>query len=126
MAEYTYITEIVAPTSAAPGETVEVIVRIKNTYTWAIDIMAGGALEHGVSPWPTINFPVNQATVGAGLVHSFLGYFTMPDADVNVHAYSYYWSPEGWVWDDEAVLTVWRAAQVPEVSQFAIASYSKV
>ena len=104
MAQYADIVEIVAPGSAGAGERVDITVKIKNTYTGAIGIMVGGALEYGVSPWPQITYPSNWANVNAGATKSFSGYFTMPyyppGKVITIHAYSY-WYGTGWHFDDE-------------------------
>jgi len=99
---YTEITEIVAPSSAVPGSRVDITVKIKNNYSSTIGVLVGGALEYGVTPWPTITFPTNSANVAAGATKSFSGYFTMPNAAVMIHAYSYYYGDDGyWYFDDE-------------------------
>lgn len=99
---YTEIVEIVAPSSAVAGQRVDIEVRIKNTYSAAIGVMAGGALEYGITPWPTIDYPDYQANVAAGATHTFYGHFTMPDNDVTIHAYSYWYGSDGaWHFDDE-------------------------
>ena len=127
MAQYADIIEIIAPAEASSGSRVDITVRIKNTYSSAIGIMAGGALEYGVSPWPGISFPENSANVGPGNTHSFNGYFTMPSKKVTIHAYSYWYGADGyWYFDDEMTKTV-NLAQIPE-SEFGsieIVSYQR-
>ena len=123
---YAEIIEIVAPSSAVAGETVDIEVKIKNTYSAIIGIMAGGALEYGETPWPAIDFPDNNANVAAGATHSFYGHFTMPDSDVKIHAYSYYYASDGmWYWDDEETKRVSVAELVAEFSQFEITDYKR-
>jgi len=102
VAQYAEIVEIAAPSRAAAGSRVDITVRIKNIYSSAVGIMAGGALEYGVTPWPGIDFPDNIANVSAGSTHSFYGSFIMPNSDVTIHAYSYYYGTDGyWHFDDE-------------------------
>lgn len=104
---YTDIISITAPSTATPGETVSITVTIKNTYSSAIGIMVGGALEYGVTPWPTINFPTYWANVNAGQTKSFTGSFTMPASAVTIHAYSYYYGVDSaWHFDDELTKNV--------------------
>ncbi len=127
MAQYADIIEIVAPTEAAVGSRVDITVRVKNLYSSTIGIMVGGALEHGVTPWPGITFPTNWANVPSGAAQSFSGYFTMPDTRVTVHAYSYYYAEGSWHFDDEMTKVVDLAEAVP--SQFGsieIVNYAKV
>jgi len=127
VAQYADIIEIVAPSQAAPGDLVNITVRIKNLYSAPIGIMVGGALEYGVSPWPGITFPTNSANVDAGATYSFNGYFYMPDKAVTVHAYSYWYGADGyWYFDDEMTKAVNLAALTPQVSEFKIADFYKV
>jgi len=107
LAQYADITGITAPSEATRGSRVDIKVKIKNTYSAAIGIMVGGALEYGVSPWPGITFPSNSANVNAGATYSFSGYFTMPDKRVTIHAYSYWYGADGaWHFDDEMTKAV--------------------
>ncbi len=127
MAQYAQIVEIVAPSQAVPGERVDITVRIKNTYSAAIGIMVGGALEYGVSPWPGISFAENSANVNGGATYSFNGYFMMPDKAVTIHAYSYWYGADGaWHFDDEKTKSVNLATLTPQVSEFKIADFTRV
>jgi len=127
LAQYADIVEIVAPAEAAQGSRVDITVRIKNTYSSAIGIMVGGALEYGVSPWPGISFSAPSANVSGGVTYSFSGYFTMPDKKVTIHAYSYYYGADGsWHFDDEMTRAVDLAQEIE--SQFGsieIVSYAR-
>jgi hypothetical protein len=127
VAQYADIIEIVAPAEAAQGSRVDITVRVKNTYSAAIGVMVGGALEFGVSPWPDISFPAPSANVAGGDTYSFSGYFTMPDKKVTIHAYSYWYGTDGsWYFDDEMIKIV-NLVSVPE-SQFGsieITSYER-
>ena len=117
---YTDIVGIDAPSSAAPGAVVSITVRVKNTYSSLIGIMVGGALEYGVSPWPTINFPDPTKNVNAGATESFLGNFVMPNKDVIIHAYSYYYTTEGWYFDDERTIKVTVGVEQPVFSNLSV------
>ena len=127
MAQYADIIEIVAPTQAAPGDLVNITVRIKNLYSAPIGIMVGGALEYGVTPWSGIDFPENSANVDGGTTYSFSGSFVMPDKGVTIHAYSYWYGADGyWHFDDEMTKVVNLAALTPQVSEFRVADFYKV
>ena len=127
MAQYADIVEIIAPAEALNGSRVDITVRIKNTYSAAIGIMVGGALEYGVSPWPGITFPENSANVNGGATHSFSGYFTMPNKAVTIHAYSYWYGADGaWHFDDEKTKSVSLATLSPQISEFKIADFTRV
>ena len=127
MALYADIIEIVAPSQAIAGSKVDITVKIKNTYSAVISIMAGGALEYGVTPWPGIDFPDNWANVDAGATKAFIGSFTMPNSKATIHAYSYWYGSDGsWHFDDELTKVVNLAALTPQVSEFQISDFYKV
>lgn len=118
---YTDIVGVDAPSSAAPGTVVSITVRIKNTYSSIIGIMVGGALEYGVSPRPTISFPDSIKNVDAGATESFLGSFVMPNKDVVIHAYSYYYGSDGlWYFDDELTIKVSVGIEQPVFSNLSV------
>jgi hypothetical protein len=126
MAQYADIVGITAPGQAAPGSRVDITVRIKNLYSSPIGIMAGGALEYGVTPWPTITYPNNSDNVDGGATKSFSGYFTMPDSDVRIHAYSYYYGTDGyWHFDDEEEKDINVGVQESEYGSIEIISYER-
>jgi len=124
---YTEITVVEAPASASAGSLVQVRVSIKNKTSSTIGIMVGGALEYGVSPWPTISFPIYWANFPAGQSYYFDGTFTMPAHAVVIHAYSYYYgSDSSWHFDDEKTKSV-GLSQVEEAQfQSLSVSYAKV
>lgn len=117
---YTEITGIDAPSIAAPEAVVSITVRIKNTYYSAIGMMVGGALEYGVSPWPSINFPDSIKNPDAGVIESFLGSFVMPDKDVNIYVYSYYYTKPGWNFDDSLTRKVTVGVEQPVFSNLSV------
>jgi len=127
MAQVAEITEIVAPSEAVAGSTVTIRVTIKNLASVEAGIMVGGALEYGPIPWPGITFPNSWANVPAGQTQSFSGYFTMPNSDVTIHAYSYWYGEDGaWHFDDEKTKNVSLTELAPEVTQFEISDYAKM
>jgi hypothetical protein len=127
VAQYAQIVEIVAPSQALAGERVDITIRIKNTYSAAIGIMVGGALEYGVTPWPGISFSENSTNVNSGATHSFSGYFTMPNKAVTIHAYSYWYGADGaWHFDDEKTKYMSLATLTPQISEFKIADFTRV
>ena len=127
MAQYADIVGITAPFEAMQGSRVDITVKIRNLYSTTIGIMAGGALEYGVSPWPGISFPEPSANIAGGATRSFNGYFTMPDKKITIHAYSYYYGSDGyWHFDDEMTRSV-DLAQIPEsdFGSIEIVSYQR-
>ena len=127
MAQYADIVEIVAPAQAAPGDRVDITVRVRNTYSDPIAIMVNGALEYGASPWPGIDLPENSANVDGGATYSFGGSFIMPGGRVTIHAYSYWYGSDGyWYFDDEMTKVFNLMSLSPQVSEFKIADFYRV
>lgn len=127
MAQYADIVKIEAPSEAVAESRVDIGVHIKNLHSATIGIMVGGALKYGETPWPIITFPNDSADFPPGETYYFDGHFTMPDSDVTIHAYSYWYGSDGmWHFDDEMTRDVSLAELVPELSQFAITDYSVV
>ena len=105
--QYVEVISIVAPNEAVAGGIVDVTVTIRNISSYELSAMVGACLEYGVSPWPEVTFPYNSVTLNPGESHSFNGPFTMPDKDVTIHAYSYWYGTDGyWHFDDEKTRSV--------------------
>ncbi len=96
MGVYTDI-DIVAPSSALAGETVSVIVKIKNIWTASVHVAAIGIYdtEERFIDWLDYWIP-------AGETHSFSGSFIMPDRGVTIYAYSYFEAEDGYWYSDDA------------------------
>ncbi|MBA7696335.1 hypothetical protein ES703_104982 [subsurface metagenome] len=96
---YTDIREIVAPSSAAPGETVPVTVKVKNIngywdhYIWLIVVFYDiyGEMQSVIS---------EMVIIGSLETHSFSGSFTMPSCDTIIDAFTYYPEYQEWIFDD--------------------------
>ena len=122
---YNEITVVEAPASASAGSLVQVRVSIKNKTSSTIGIMVGGALEYGVSPWPTISFPTYWANFPAGQSYYFDGTFTMPAYAVVIHAYSYYYGSDNlWHFDDEKTKSVGLSQEEAQFQSLSV-SYAK-
>jgi hypothetical protein len=94
---YTDIVSIDAPSSAEAGETVNVTVKIKNTYSSTISVacIAVRDTEDRFIDWEYYNIP-------AGSTHSFTGSFIMPSSSCTIHVYSYWYGADSvWHSDDE-------------------------
>lgn len=128
MAQYAAIVEIVAPSQAAPGDQVNITVRIKNLYSDVISILVAGVLEYGGALQPGITFTEYSANVDGGATYSFNGSFIMPDSAVTIHAYSYWYGSDGyWHPDDELTRSVGKSSvSQPVISEFKIADFAKV
>jgi len=132
MAQVAEIIEIVAPSEAVAGITVTIRVTIKNIASVEAGIMVGGALEYGPTPWPSITFPNDWANFPPGESYYFEGYFTMPDSDVTIHAYSYWYGRlpgetwDSWHFDNEKTKDVKLTELASDVTQFEISDYVKM
>ncbi len=98
---YTEIVEIIVPSQAVSGETVNIEVRVKNLHTGPSNITVTGSVN-GL----TLHFGSVYHTVPAGSIQSFYDAFIMPDRSVRVYAWSWYWGDNDWQvvgeGDDEA------------------------
>ena len=102
---YTDIIDIIAPAEAAYGEEVSVEVRVKNLHTSPIYI-GTTARYNGVDIFPTEDY----ASVDPGATHSFYFNFIMPNNDVELHVWSFYWTVEEWYQDDSGIAYIALAA----------------
>lgn len=120
------------------GATIYANLTIRNIYSVTAGIMAGGALEYGVSPWPSLSFSPGSVNLTPGGTYTFSTSFTVPylppGAVIKVYGYSYWYGDAGegynsWHWDDEVVksFTI-EAAPEPEptFSDFGVKAFSKV
>ncbi|MBA7608172.1 hypothetical protein ES703_15347 [subsurface metagenome] len=97
--KYTDIVDIVAPDSAAPGETVPVTVKVKNIngywdhFIWLIVVFYDiyGEMQAFIS---------EMVIIGSLETHSFSGSFTMPSCDTIIDAFTYYPEYDEWIFDD--------------------------
>jgi len=119
---YTDIISIVAPSSAKYGDVVSITVQVKNLASYAIYVAATGRYD-GVD----IAFSPDYASVGAGAPYSFTASFTMPNKNIKLEAWSFYWAETLWYQDDyEYVNIALAAAPQPEFASFGITDYSKL
>ncbi len=101
---YTQV-EIVAPDSAAAGETVPVTIKVTNTWTYQFAVYVEALYD---SEW---GFDTEDRWIYPGETLSFSGSFTMPNRDITIHARSYVLDgelglPEGWHRDAEGKKSV--------------------
>ena len=119
---YSDIVEIVAPASAIAGSTVNVAVKIKNSWPDNLHVYCVAVLD---SEERFINW--REAWVGPAETRSFYGAFVMPEKEVRINAYSYFEGDDGYLYlDDSKSKDVRLAELAPQVSQFSIVDYVKV
>ena len=123
MGQYSDIVEINVPSSAVPGSTVNVEVRIKNLCSYAINLTATKGRIDGT----VLRFGSVHRVVSAGQTASWYDSFTMPDDDVLVSVESWYEGSDGiWRSDDYAEKEI-GLYSVPssEFGSIAITSYER-
>ena len=119
---WTDIVDIIAPASAAYGDRVNVEVKIRNLATFGIYIAPTGRYN-GVD----LAFSPEYAAVGAGETHSFTTWFTMPNHDVRVYVWSFYWVEPDWYQDDYGYVDIaLEAVPEPQFRGFGVTEYVTV
>ncbi|MBA7594271.1 hypothetical protein ES703_01210 [subsurface metagenome] len=106
---YTDITAIYGPAEAAYGDLVSVEVRVRNLSGSPIYISTMGRYDG-------IDFALNPeyASVEAGLTQSFTYSFYMPNNDVRLDVWTFYWTGTEWYQDDHEYVAI-ALAVPPEV-----------
>jgi len=93
---YTEITQITAPPSATAGQSVTIEATVKNLHTANIYIAVTGLYDTA-----ELRFTPEYAIVEPGANHTFRVSFTMPNHNVEVWAFSHYWTGTDWYQDDQ-------------------------
>ncbi|MBA7701881.1 hypothetical protein ES703_110628 [subsurface metagenome] len=92
---YTDIVSIIAPSEAAPGQTVDLQVKVKNLADYNIYISTSAKYDDTI-----FYLSPEYASVDAYATYTFYGSFTMPNKSVRVYVWSYYWTGSEWYLDD--------------------------
>ncbi|MBA7634817.1 hypothetical protein ES703_42415 [subsurface metagenome] len=117
---YTDIVTIYGPAEALAGEQVTIQVVVKNLYSIAIYIAVTGRYD-GVD----ITFSPSYATVDAGETYTFTASFSMPNKDIRLDAWSFYWAEPTWYEDDHEYVGIsLKAIPAPEFAGFRITEYT--
>ena len=101
MAVYAQITNLSVPSKASPGSRVDVVIGIKNLASIPISIMAECKFIAGGQMEDIIFDTQDWMDVNPGWVGEFRGHFTMPNASVIVRSFAYYYTVDGWYFDDQ-------------------------
>lgn len=104
---YTEVIDILAPSEAEAGDEVTIVAAVKNIGAYTFYIHVGGRYDG-----TEFEFSPHSAAVDANGVYSFSGSFIMPNHDVRVHFWSYYWTGSEWVPDDYDYVDVRLAVPV--------------
>ncbi len=104
------IVELIAPSTAVPGDLVSVKVRIKNVFHDWLWMSVFGHFD-GID----LYFSPEDTEVGEGETVSFTSSFTMPDRGTNLNIWSFYSDGVQWIEDDFATSKI-RLSIVGNVS----------
>jgi hypothetical protein len=118
------IVRVEAPSSANIGDTVIVDVSVKN-----LGLAPGGynyAAVTGVFDSSSLSWQFDYLYVAPQETVVFRGWFTMPSKTVTVTVSSWYWDGSQWVKDEEQSVSIALTELVSQVSELAVASFSKV
>ena len=107
---WTDIISITAPVEAAYGDLVDVEVRVRNTYDLRYFYLAVNGRYNGVD----ISFSPESIYASPGGTYTFTTSFTMPNKDVRIDIWSWYWWEGEWYDDDYGYVNV-ALTVVPEV-----------
>ena len=117
---YTDIVAVYGPSEAAYGDQVTIQVDIKNLADYGIYIAATGRYNG-----TDIYFSPDYAGVDPGATYSFTVSFTMPNKDITLDVWSYYWDGSQWYQDDHQAVSIKLKVLTPQFSGFGISDYSK-
>ncbi len=116
------IVSIDAPINAVPGDTVIVDVSVQNNSSQDMYLSVTGVFDSTNLSWQ-----FDYLLVSAGQTVIFRGTFTMPNSDVRLTIWSWYWDTAlGWILDMTNYVDIALAALVPTISEFQILDYVKV
>ncbi len=104
---WTDIVSIIYPLSATLGELVHVNVTVKNISASSIYITAGARYDNS-----ELRFSPEFVLVAPGARYTFLSSFSMPNENVQVSIWSFYWDGAQWFEDDFEVVAI-ALADVP-------------
>jgi len=118
--KYTDITELTAPSSAAPGSKVSITVKVFNKTDKFYIAVTGGYNGAGFSFSPDYVMSVYGST------YTFTGSFTMPATKVRVLINSWVWDGTKWIVDDYMYKDIAvTAIAEPSFRNFKVLDYSK-
>jgi len=119
---YTDIISISGPSEVAEGEWVNLDVAVKNTWTSSFYITITGSYD-GTDIYPSIDY----LTIQPGETLHFYFAFKMPNRDIRVDFWSWFWATDDWYQDDSQAVTVkLKQPQSPEFASFGITEYNKI
>lgn len=116
---YSDIISISGPSEVAAGSTVNLDVAVKNIWTSAYSITITGRYD-GVGINPSIDY----LTIQPGETLHFYFAFTMPNNDIRVDFWSWFWSANTWYEDDHDYVSIKLPAAASEFRNIIVSSVS--
>jgi len=108
MAKYAEIESVEVPLSAAPGSTVQITAKVRNTYSTPIGIRITGYIT-GVGGFSTTIYQQYSSgeNIDAFITKSFLESFIMPTVAVEIHTFTWWYGADNqWHYDDYLMKTI--------------------
>ncbi|MDD4986100.1 MAG: hypothetical protein PHQ43_10005 [Dehalococcoidales bacterium] len=106
---------------ATPGDTVVVAVRLKNIGNEGFSLSLTGTQD-------SVQLSFSPASAWANSLQTiyFQASFTMPNKDVLVKAYGWWWNGSQWINDSQGEKSLLRSAATSEFNNFQIMQYQKL
>lgn len=117
---YTDIVAIYGPAEALSGEQVNIQVVVSNLAAYSISIAVTGR-QDGVD----VAFTPDYGAVDPAGTYTFTASFTMPNKDITLDIWSWYWTGTEWYQDDHKAVSIKLKVLTPQFSGFGISDYSK-
>lgn len=118
---FTAITAVRAPSQAPAGQQVTMEVDIVNIVDSGL-YLAATAQDAGVS----FSVSPGYAWVDSWAKYTFVITFAMPNRNLRVNIYSWWWDGSTWVVDDSGYVDIALGAVTPQFRGFGLKDYSKV
>jgi len=115
------IVKVDAPVSVLPGDYAIVDVTVKNISGSDKDIAITGVFDSS-----NITEQFNDLILSPSQVVVFRGWFIMPNDNVRLTIWSWYWNGTSWVHDATNYVDISLATLVPTISEFLIQDFVKV
>ena len=117
---YTKIVGIYGPSEAGAGETVNIDVAVKNTWTGSFYVTVTGRYD-GANITPSVDY----LNIGPGKTVHFYFDFTMPNKDITLDVWSFFWAEPKWIEDDHMTVDIDLATLEPAFRGFGVTDYSQ-
>ena len=118
---YTDIVAIYGPAEAVYGDQVNIQVVVRNLASYGVYIAVTGRRD-GVD----VAFTPDYGAVNPGGTYTFNASFTMPNKNITLDIWSFYWTGSAWNQDDHEAVSIKLKTLTPEFSGFGVKDYSQL